>query len=81
MAMQVNQQQTTQQLLAMFQRGGPSGRGQLQRKKNQVSGVTKEEVRVCRDKGPCLKCKQSGHFARECKYTGATVPLPAHLKA
>jgi hypothetical protein len=80
MAMQVNQQQTTQQLLAMFQRGGPSGRGQ-QRKKNQVSGVTKEEVRVCRDKGLCLKCKQSGHFARECKYTGATVPLPAHLKA
>ena len=75
LAMQTSQQQQTQQLLALFQRGGRGGQRGGGRKKQQVAGVSKEDARVCLDKGLCLKCKQSGHLARDCQHKGAPVPL------
>lgn len=33
---------------------------------NKVPGVSKEEFERCRKEGLCLKCKQSGHLARDC---------------
>ena len=33
---------------------------------NKVPGISKEEYERCRKEGLCLKCKQSGHLARDC---------------
>jgi hypothetical protein len=57
------QQRVQQSLHAMFQRGkGPSSGN----KANHVPGVSKADYERCRREGLCLKCKQSGHVAREC---------------
>jgi len=50
--------------------GGKSG----DNKASTVPGVSKEEYARCRKEGLCLKCKQSGHLARDC-----TKPVQ-HLK-
>jgi hypothetical protein len=38
--------------------------------RDRVPGVSKEEVKKCREKGLCIKCKKPGHFARECTFNG-----------
>ena len=41
----------------------------------KVPNVTAEEVRICRERGLCIKCKKPGHLARDCKHQGTTVRL------
>lgn len=61
-----------QQLFAMFQsRDRPRQRATEPR----VPDVTAEEVKRCRERGLCIKCKKPGHLARECKYVGPAVRL------
>ena len=59
-------------LAAAFQkrRGAPprgSGTGaKAEHNKAIIPGISKEEYARCRKEGLCLKCKQSGHLARDC---------------
>ena len=61
-------------LAAAFQkhRGAPPRRGPSHGAKPEdkslfnVPGVSKEEYARCRKEGLCLKCKQTGHLARDC---------------
>jgi hypothetical protein len=52
-------------LASAFQKRAPSG-GPRKFTGNKVPGISKEEYERCRKEGLCLKCKQSGHLARDC---------------
>jgi hypothetical protein len=54
-------------LASAFQKRAPSGApGPRKFTGNKVPGISKEEYERCRKEGLCLKCKQSGHLARDC---------------
>lgn len=65
------QQAVQQTVAAMFQRRGvASGKRSPPHSsatsKPLVAGVSKADYERCRREGRCLKCKQTGHVAREC---------------
>jgi hypothetical protein len=45
---------------------GPNVGGKPGGNNNKVPGISKEEYERCRKEGLCLKCKQTGHLARDC---------------
>lgn len=47
-------------------RGPSTGKPSAANSKGNVPGVSKEEYERCRKEGLCLKCKQTGHLARDC---------------
>ena len=55
-------------LAAAFQKrsGNANTKGRSASSSTKVPGVTKEEFERCRKEGLCLKCKESGHLARDC---------------
>lgn len=64
-----------QQLFAMFQSRDRPRQRTAESSSSRVPDVTAEEVKRCRERGLCIKCKKPGHFARECKYVGPAVRL------
>lgn len=79
--MRASQKVQEQKMNALFQRssgglsGGPGRFGSDTgfKKGIRVDGVSADEVKKCREKGLCIKCKQAGHFARDC--SKPVVPL------
>lgn len=64
-----------QQLFAMFQSRVRPRQREVSSSASRVPDVTADEVRRCREKGLCIKCKKPGHIARDCKYVGPAVRL------
>lgn len=75
MALLQEMRSQNQQLFAMFQSRDRPRQRVLESSSSRVPDVTAEEVRRCREKGLCIKCKKPGHLARECKYVGPAVRL------
>lgn len=81
--MRTMQRATEQKMNALFQRGNQEGskrtntRNHYHKKgsSNRIEGVSAEDVKKCREKGLCIKCKKEGHLARDCPHPGPPARL------
>ena len=73
-------EQKMDRLFAMFKSNSSAKGGHKSQSSSgnssRVDGVTKEEYFKCREKNVCLRCKDSGHVARDC--TKAYKPMPSN---
>lgn len=76
-------EQKIEKLFALLNHASGSGRGDRRQDtrgpsggSGRVPGVSRDEYNKCRDKNVCLKCKESGHVAKDC--TKAYKPMPSN---
>jgi hypothetical protein len=64
---QENQARMEQQLNALFARGQDRRSNSSSKSGDKIPGITREVYQRCRAEGVCIRCKETGHIAKDCK--------------